>query len=171
MALRVSREEVWAGEMPDQPGGLARALEALAGAGASLDCVIARRRPEDPGAGMVFVTPVKGKAAQEAARDAGLKPAAQIATLRVEGPDRPGLGSRLTRAIADAGVNVRGVSAMVIGNRFVAYVGLDSPDDLARATRAVKSVEASGPARRTATAKSARPARRRRAARASRAAR
>jgi hypothetical protein len=171
MALRVTREEVWAGEMPDRAGSLARALEALAGAGTSLDCVIARRRPENPGTGVVFVSPVKGKAAQEAARDAGLKPAPQIATLRVEGPDRPGLGSRLTRAIADAGVNVRGVSAMVIGNRFVAYVGLDSAEDLARATRAIKSVDAARPARRAAAGKSTRPARRARSTRAVRAAR
>jgi predicted amino acid-binding ACT domain protein len=120
---------------------------------------------------VVFLTPVKGRAAQEAARDAGLKPATQIATLRVEGPDRPGLGSRLSRAIADAGVNVRGVSAMVIGNRFVAYVGLDSPDDLARATRALKSVDAARPARRTGATKASRPARRPRASRAMRATR
>ena len=45
MALKVTKVDVWAGEMQDQPGGLAQILEALASARASVDCVIARRQP------------------------------------------------------------------------------------------------------------------------------
>ena len=53
---------------------------------------------------------------------------------------KAGLGSRIARAIADAGVNVRGVSAAVVGNKFVAYFGFDSADDAAKAAKAIKSV-------------------------------
>jgi hypothetical protein len=50
----------------------------------------------------------------------------------------------MTRAMADAGVNVRGVSAAVVGNKFVAYIGLDSEADADRAMRALKGVKAGG---------------------------
>lgn len=140
MALAVTKVDVWAGDIPDQPGGLSSVLGALADAGADLECVIARRQPDKPGKGVVFVSPVKGKKAQDAARGAGLKPAANIGTVRVEGPDRPGAGSRFVRAIADAGINVRGVSAAVIGNKFVAYIGVDGAADAAKAAQAVKKV-------------------------------
>ena len=140
MALKVTRVEVWRGELRDAPGGLADALEALAAGGASVDFVIARRNDNQPGIGQVFVTPLKGKRAGDAARAAGLSEASNVPTLRVEGADRPGLGSRITRAIGDAGVNVRGVSAAVIGNKFVAYIGLDSDADANTAMRALKGV-------------------------------
>jgi hypothetical protein len=158
MALKISKVDVWAGEMADQPGGLARVLEGLARAGGSLDCVIARRQPERPGTGVVFVSPVKGKRAPDAARGAGLNQAADIATLRVEGPDKPGLGGRLSRAVADAGVNMRGLSAMVLGGKFVAYIGFDSDSDADRAAAAMKNVDGkrAGAARGGARRKKAR---------------
>ena len=136
MALKVTRVGVWRGDLRDTPGGLADALEALAAGGASVDFVIARRNDNQPGIGQVFVTPIKGKRAADAARAAGLSEAANVPTLRVEGADRPGLGGRITRAI----VNVRGVSAAVIGNKFVAYIGLDSDADTETAARALKGV-------------------------------
>src|SRR5207249_8682740 len=101
---------------------LDKVLGAVAEKGASLECVIARRNPDKPGTGTVFVAPVKGKKIQDAARAAGLSPAANIATLRIEGADKPGLGHQITKAIADAGVNLRGLSAAVVGNKFVAYL-------------------------------------------------
>lgn len=142
MALKVTKVDVWAGEIADQPGGLSRVLEPLAAAGANIECLIARRQGEKPGTGVAFVAPVKAKKVQNAATAAGLARAENISTLRVEGPDKPGLGARMSDAIADAGVNVRGVSAMVLGNKFVAYIGLDSAEDAAKATKAIKSADA-----------------------------
>jgi hypothetical protein len=148
MALLVSKVEVWAGDLPDQAGGLARVLEALVDGGADLECVIGRRRPEEPGSGEVFVTPIKSKKAQTAAQSVGLA-RTDIATLRIEGPDKPGLGARMMRAVAEGGVNVRGISALVLGNKFVAYMGFDNPADLAAAMKALKTVNgAKKPARR-----------------------
>jgi hypothetical protein len=140
MPVKVTKVEVWAGEMVDQPGGLARVLGAVGAAGADLECVIARRQPDKPGSGVVFVTPIKGRKAQDAAKAAGLMKAGNIATLRVDGADKPGLGGRITQAIADAGVNMRGVSAAVVGNKFVAYIGFDSADDANKAARALRGV-------------------------------
>jgi hypothetical protein len=156
MALKVSKVDVWRGDIQDTPGGLSQVLEGLAAGGASVEFVIARRNDNQPGMGQVFITPIKGKRAQEAARQAGLTLATPLATLRVEGPDRPGLGGRMTRAMADAGLNVRGVSAAVIGNKFVCYIGLDSDADVATAQRALKGVDERGGAGRMARAGSAR---------------
>ncbi|MGH7180266.1 MAG: amino acid-binding protein [Tepidisphaeraceae bacterium] len=139
MALSVTKSDVWAGEMMDRPGELNRVLDALARGGVKLECCIARRSPDKPGMGTVFVTPVKGKKAQEAARMCGLSPGANLATLRLEGPDKPGAGAMLSRAVADAGINVRGCSAAVIGSKYVAYVGFDNAGDADRAMKAIKS--------------------------------
>jgi predicted amino acid-binding ACT domain protein len=117
-------------------------LEALSGGGARLQCCIARRQPDKPGTGVAFITPVSGARAQDAARGAGMAPADNIATLRVEGPDSPGIGSRLTRAVASAGVNMRGLSAAVIGGTFVAYFGFDNQRDADAAAIAMRGVGA-----------------------------
>ena len=124
-----------------RPGGLADVLEALAKGGVNLDCVIARRRPERPGLGVAYLTPIKGKKAMAAAEAAGVKRAGNIATLRVEGPNKAGLGAKMMRVIAEAGVNVRGVSGLAMGNKFVAYFGLDSAEAADKAAKALKSAD------------------------------
>jgi hypothetical protein len=51
MNLKVTRMDVWTAEVDDKPGGLARALRALADYGANLEYVMARRRSDSPGKG------------------------------------------------------------------------------------------------------------------------
>src|SRR5688572_9919165 len=143
MAMNVAKADVWAAEIADRTGGLADVLGELAGAGASLDVVLARRTPVRPGGGVVFVTPIKGAKQQNAARSAGFSPANNIGGLRVEGADKPGLGGRIARAVADAGISMRGFNASVLGNKFVAYIGFDSPEDADRAAKAIKEVDQS----------------------------
>lgn len=147
MALKVTKVDVWAVEIRDEPGALAQVLSAMAGAGATLDCVVARRQPDKYQAGVVFLTPVKGKKPTDAARSVGLRRAEDLATLRVEGPDQRGLGARLTRAVADAGVNMRGVSAMTCGKSFVGYIGFDTAQDADRAAKAIRQIVAKPRAR------------------------
>ena len=60
MARSVSKVPVWAATIEDKPGGLAGNLAPLAAAGADLEFVIARRTPEGPGKGVLFLTPLKG---------------------------------------------------------------------------------------------------------------
>jgi hypothetical protein len=143
MAYKISKVDVWSAEIPDQPGGLANALEPLAAAGAQLECLIARRQPDKPGTGVVYLTPIKGKKPQDAARAAGITPAAdKIATLRLEGPDSPGGGAAVCRAIQDAGINIRGLSGVKVGNKVVAYIGFDSDADATNAAKAIKAIKA-----------------------------
>jgi hypothetical protein len=45
----------------------------------------------------------------------------------------------MTNAIADAGINMRGLSAAALGSRFVAYVAFDSPEDAEKAAKAIRA--------------------------------
>jgi hypothetical protein len=140
MALKVSKAEVWAVTIDDRPGGAAQKLEALAKAGANLEMLLARRT-EQPGQGVMFVTPVKGKKAVEAARAAGMGQPQNIHSVRVEGGDKPGLGAKIARALGDAGINFRGMSALAMGKKFVSFIALDSAEDQARAIAALKKLK------------------------------
>ena len=141
MALKVGKCDVWAVTIDDRPGGAAEKLEALSRAGANLEMVLARRTAEMPGKGVMFVTPVKGKKALEAAQQTGMGRPANFHSVRIEGGDKPGLGSRIARAMADAGINFRGMSGAAIGSKFVSFVALDSADDQAKAIAALKKVK------------------------------
>ena len=155
MALEITKVDVWAAEIPDQAGGLANVLAATAAAGGDLQAVIARRQPDKEGTGVVFLSPIKGKALQNAAKSAGLSLASNIATLRIEGPNRAGIGHRILKSIADANVNVRGVSAVVIGNKFAAYIGFDNVAAANTAARAIKAADKAPTARRRSATVSA----------------
>jgi len=139
MALKVTKTDVWAVEIQDQPGGLAKVMDPIAAAGANLECVIARRQADKPGTGVAFVSPLKGKKVLAAAAAAGFQEAQRVATVRVEGTDRPGLGAQMAKVVAEAGVNVRGVSAMALGRKFVTYLGFDNWDDANKAAAALRA--------------------------------
>ena len=127
MALEASRVDIWAGSIKDKPGGLAAALSPLADAGTKLEYVMARR--EKKGKGVLFVTPIKGAKQAGAARRAGLHKTKSLFAVRAEGRDKTGLGATITCALADAGINLRGLSAAVIGGRFIMYLALDTAKD------------------------------------------
>lgn len=137
--LKVSKVEVWAATIEDRAGGAADRLDALAGAGASLEMVLARRT-DQPGQGVMFVTPVKGAKAMRAAQDAGFGKPGNIWSVRIEGRDRPGLGARITRALGEAGISFRGISAAALGGRFVSYLACDSAEDADKAVGALKKL-------------------------------
>ena len=139
MDLIVERADVWAAGMKDEPGGLSQILEGLQAAGVDLDFVLARRAPESPGTGVVFITPLRSDAEVSAASELGFSPTDSVHSVRIEGENRPGLGAEMTAKLAAAGINLRGLSAGVIGLRFVMYIGLDSEAD---ADKAVKILQA-----------------------------
>jgi hypothetical protein len=140
MALKVERVDTWAASIDDRPGGLAQKLESLAEAGANLEFVIARRAPDQPGTGVVFVTPIKGVAQARAARAAGFARSKSLHTVRVEGVDKAGQGARITSLLADKGLNLRGLSAAALGKKFVCHVALDSAGDATKAARILRTI-------------------------------
>jgi hypothetical protein len=134
MRFKVDRVEVWAAAIKDAPGGMARLLTELREVGADLDFVIARRAPDKPGTGVLFVTPLRGDVQIAAASMLGFNVTNSVSSVRVEGDNRAGIAAELAGRLAAAGINLRGFSASVIGERFVVYLGLDSPVDANRAT-------------------------------------
>jgi len=133
MNLIVERVDVWAAAIKDEPGGLGNILSGLSAAGADLDFIIARRAPEQPGSGVVFVTPLRGDVEVRAAATLGFNVTSSLKSLRVEGDNKPGVAAILTERLAAAGINLHGFSAAVIGARFIIYISFDSAEDAAKA--------------------------------------
>jgi len=140
MRLDISRVDVWAAGIEDRPGGLADKLDALAQAGCNLEFVIARRAPEKPGTGVVFVTPIKGAKQIKAAKQAGFEETASLNGLRVAAADKPGLGARLAKELGAAGINLRGFSGAAIGKRAIFHLAFDCNADANKAMRCLKQV-------------------------------
>jgi predicted amino acid-binding ACT domain protein len=140
MAIKVSRNDVWMTVIDDRAGGAADKLEALARAGADLEVVFARRTPEQPGQGILFAGPMEGAKVARAAEAAGFKRSETIHGVRIEGTDKPGLGAKISRALAEAGISFRGMNAMAVGKNFLSFVALDSADDAARAVKLLRKL-------------------------------
>jgi hypothetical protein len=138
VALNVSRVDVWAASIEDKPGGLAEKLSVLAEAGAQLEFIVARRAPEKPGTGVVFLTPLKGAALVRAAKKIGFEKTDSLHSVRVEAPDKPGLAAQITQALAEAGINLRGLSAAALADRCVAHLAVDDAAEAAKAVRILK---------------------------------
>ncbi|MCX5759192.1 MAG: amino acid-binding protein [Candidatus Hydrogenedentes bacterium] len=133
MAYSIAKAQVMVGGIEDRPGGLAEKLALLAEAGANLEFVLARR--DVPGKGLLFVAPVEGAKQSKAAKQAGLLKSDSLQALRIEGPDKAGLGAKMTKALAEAGINLRGLSAMAINRRTVFYAAFDNKSDVAKGQR------------------------------------
>ena len=127
MDLLVERVDVWAANIEDRPGGIARALATLRDAGADLQFIIARRA--EPGEGVLFVTPLRSDREIAAAAQVGFNVTNTLHSVRVMGRDRPGIVAELTQKLAEERINLRGFSGSVIGTQFLAYVAVDSLED------------------------------------------
>jgi hypothetical protein len=134
MKLKVTEVDVWAASIEDRPGGLAEKLAALTAAGSNLEFVLAHKASEQTDTGVVFVNPLKGAKQVQAATAAGFVQSGSVCSLRIEGTDKPGLGAKMTKGLAEAGINLRGLSAAAIGTKFVCYLAFDTADDAKKAT-------------------------------------
>lgn len=140
MNLHVDPVDVWYASIEDKPGGLGKVLSGLKDANADLDFIIARRSPDQPGSGVVFVTPLRGDAEIAAASMLGFNITKSIKSLRVEGDNRAGVAAELTEKLAAAGINLHGFSGAVIGERFILYIGLDTDADATKAAAFLKQL-------------------------------
>ena len=128
MNVITEHEEVWVAGVEDKPGALGNKLAALADAGADLGFIIARRSPEKPGTGVVFVTPLRGDKEIEAAVEEGFSVSSHLHSLRVEGRNEPGIASKVAQRVGKAGLNLRGFSGAVIGTQFVLHLAFDTAE-------------------------------------------
>src|SRR5882672_7819584 len=126
MSFSLNKVMVWSAELEDRPGAAADKLRVLAQAGTDLHFVLARRQPGQSGRGFLSVSPIRGRTQEEAASKAGFAVDLDIVAVRVEGTNKPGLGNRLAEAIADADVNLHGITAVVTGKKFTAFITFDN---------------------------------------------
>ena len=129
MAYSVKKVDVWAGEIADRPGGLAEKIQSLSNAGANLEFLVARRAADKPGTGVVFVTPIKGAKQKSAAQGTGFATTDSLHSVRVEGPDKAGLGAKMTKAIADAGTQLAWSFGGGASATLRSYLAFDSAAD------------------------------------------
>jgi hypothetical protein len=126
MAVTVRKILLWRREAQDAPGVGAATLEPFARSSADLKVVMGYRIHD--GRAAIEVWPVSGKKTVAAAQGAGLA-AASIPALLLEGDDRPGLGHAFAKAVADAGINLSFMMAMVVGRKYSAVFGFGSEAD------------------------------------------
>ncbi len=140
MDLIVEEEDVWIADLEDKPGSLAAKLTTLSEAGVNLDFIIARRSPERPGRGVVFVTPLFGDDELKAATAIGFSSINRLHSVRVEGVNEPGIAGMISTKLAAAGINLRGLSGAVIGTRFVLHLAFDTSQIQEKAIQVIKGI-------------------------------
>ncbi len=147
MTVQIRKVTLWRAEIGDRPGALADLLEPLAEAGADLQIVMGHRVPGAGSRAIVEVAPISTRRAAAAAQKTTLTPARGRALL-VLGDNRPGLGNRIARALADSQVNIAGLVAQVAGARYSAVFEFESEADLDKASDRIRTALVTRPARR-----------------------
>jgi len=137
MPVTVKRITLWRKELENRAGTLAETLDPLAKAGADLQVVMGYCYPGDRTKAAVELFPIATKKATAAAQGAGLA-ASGIPSLHVEGDNRTGAGHAITRALADAGVNLDFLVAQVIGRKFSVVLGFENDGDADKARPLIK---------------------------------
>jgi hypothetical protein len=138
MTLTVDKVEVWAGEILDHVGGLAHKLQPLADSGTDLSFLIARRQPDKPGSGIVYLGGIQGAKQTKAALAAGMTKAADMGCVRIEAPNKPGMAAQLIGKLGASGINLRGASASAVGRKCVLLLSFDSLADRDQAMKVLK---------------------------------
>jgi hypothetical protein len=137
MSYTIAMEDVWVGELEDRPGDLARVLKPVSTAKVDLEFMIARRAHDKPGKTVLFVATERGEEAAQAAQRCGLHRWSNAASIRVDGPNQPGLAVTIGQALGDAGINMRGISGAKLGEQAQIHIAFDSSEDAEKASSAL----------------------------------
>lgn len=129
MSAKPEKIDVWSAEIRDEVGGLETALAPLVEAGADFSFIIARRQPDKPGAGVVFLSGIRGGKQTRAAEAAGFAKSDVITALRLEKADKPGAVRKVVSKLTTAGINLRGLSASVVGSKCSLILAFDGTAD------------------------------------------
>ena len=143
MGVQITRVTLWQTEIPNQPGALGAILEPLAQSQTDLQFVAKYSLPGRSTRATVEILPRKGRRATIAIRTAGFS-LSPTPVLLVEGTNRPGLAYAVTNSIAWAGINLRFLSAQVVGDRYSALLGFQSDDDRRKGASLIRKVANDG---------------------------
>ena len=130
---QVTKEHVWVGALPDRPGALAEALQALSLGGLNLELIFTQR--DVPGRALLFVSPLRTIEEVRIAERAGLSRNNSLRTIRIEGPNIRGLAWQITRALADADIGIATYTAAAMGGFHVTNIVLEHDAEVDAAKR------------------------------------
>ena len=146
MSFEVSPVEIWVGELEDRPGALASTLaQIMMCGGANLEFLVVRPSPEHPGRSIVYLAPLSTPEQQQAATQVGLHRAERMFALRLIGGDRPGLFAGLAGTLAQADVNIVGVSAAAANGVAISYLRFESQQSADAAARLLRPMLCDAP--------------------------
>lgn len=139
MSFEITPVEVWVGELEDRPGALASKLAHIqVAASANLEFAIARPLMEKPGFGVLYIAPLVGEKQQRVAREVGLHRSISIHAIRLVGPDRPGLIAGIAGTLAQADINITGLSAAAAEGRAIIYLRFESAQKASEAAETLR---------------------------------
>jgi len=144
VAVRIRKLTLWRTRVEHRPGALADLLDPLAAAGADLSIVMGYRLPGEEAQAVIEVAPVTSRRTAGAAAKAGLAPGG-APSLLVIGDNRPGLVTRIGRALAESGVDIAFLVAQVVGNRYSAVFGFENEADLDKAADRIRAAVVARP--------------------------
>ncbi|MCC7174894.1 MAG: hypothetical protein IT159_06830 [Bryobacterales bacterium] len=140
MPVTVKTVTIWRKEVPNQPGLLAETLGPLVQAGANLGVLMGYRLPGEECKAAIELYPITGAKAAKAAAAAGLVKS-HIPALHVMGDDKPGLMHRMAQSLAAAGINISFLMAQVVGRKYTAIWGFESPEAARKAAGLIKKTK------------------------------
>ena len=56
------------------------------------------------------------------------------------GDNERGICARMTKALGDGGINLRGISGAVLGTQFIMYIAMDTSEDTDKAQQILKAL-------------------------------
>lgn len=139
MPFEITPVDVWTGELEDRPGALASKLAHIqVAAGANLEFAIARPLVEKPGFGVLYIAPLVGEKQRRVAEEIGLHRSSSIHAIRLVGPDRPGLIAGIAGTLAQADINITGLSAAAAEGRAIIYLRFESAEKAGEAAEVLR---------------------------------
>lgn len=99
--------------------------------------MVGYRLPGNEAKAAIEIYPIAGKTVTGAATETGLTDSA-IATLLIEGDNKPGSAHKVAQAIAEAGVDLSFFVAQAIGRKYSAVIGFTNGGDAKKAATLIK---------------------------------
>lgn len=125
MGMTIRKETAYWGELDDQPGMLAQALQAVADAGINLSLLAGRRHGS--GRARIYCIPDDVQRLRGLAQSYGA-PLHEQTVFTIRGDDQPGTLAEVIRKLGDAGINIRDLAALSVGGQFAAAVAVADAD-------------------------------------------
>lgn len=140
MTISVKRGTLWRGEVDNEPGTFAKAIEPFARTGVNPKVLVGYSSPRPGAKGTVEICPVDDEKSEAAATSSGLKIASESACLIVEGEDQPGIVHKIAQAVAQAKINMSFAMCQSVDKRFQAFLGFNSSADADSAEQIIKKL-------------------------------